>query len=195
MIINTKSYPRAALIGNPSDGYFGKTIAFVFKNFEAAITLYETPKLGIIPNPRDKNDFENIENLFEDVKLFGYYGGLRLIKATLKKFVEYCYTNDIGLHGRNFTIEYKSNIPMRLGLAGSSAIITACLKALMQFYHIDIPKPELANLTLSVETEELGISAGLQDRVAQAYDHPVYMDFDRKYMTSNGVGYYDPLPH
>jgi hypothetical protein len=28
---------RAALIGNPSDGYFGKTIAFVFKNFRAKV--------------------------------------------------------------------------------------------------------------------------------------------------------------
>ena len=32
MIIREKAYPRAALIGNPSDGYFGKTIAFVFRN-------------------------------------------------------------------------------------------------------------------------------------------------------------------
>jgi glucuronokinase len=34
-------------------------------------------------------------------------------------------------------------------------------------------------LVLSVETEELGISAGLQDRVVQCYEGMVYMDFDR----------------
>ena len=33
MIIQTKAYPRVGLIGNPSDGYFGKTISFVFKNY------------------------------------------------------------------------------------------------------------------------------------------------------------------
>jgi hypothetical protein len=40
-MIETTAYPRAALIGNPSDGYFGKTIAFTFKNFEARVQLRE----------------------------------------------------------------------------------------------------------------------------------------------------------
>ena len=31
MITKAHAYPRAALIGNPSDGYFGKTIAFTFR--------------------------------------------------------------------------------------------------------------------------------------------------------------------
>ena len=35
MIIKTIAFPRAALIGNPSDGYHGKTIAFVFRNYQA----------------------------------------------------------------------------------------------------------------------------------------------------------------
>ena len=48
MIIQTQSYPRADLIGNPSDGYYGKTIAFVFKNFSANVQLYHTPELEII---------------------------------------------------------------------------------------------------------------------------------------------------
>jgi glucuronokinase len=39
MIIKTHAYPRAALIGNPSDGYFGKTIAFTFSNFQAEVTI------------------------------------------------------------------------------------------------------------------------------------------------------------
>ena len=49
MIITTKAYPRAALIGNPSDGYFGKTIAFTFSNFSATVVLYESPELVIEP--------------------------------------------------------------------------------------------------------------------------------------------------
>ena len=47
MIIETYSYPRAAVIGNPSDGYFGKTLAFVFSNFIANVQLYQTPELEI----------------------------------------------------------------------------------------------------------------------------------------------------
>lgn len=191
MIIHTKSYPRAALIGNPSDGYYGKTIAFVFSNFHAEVVLYETPELEILPQERDRSSYANMEGLYQDVKMYGYYGGIRLLKATIKKFVEYCRSNRVVLDQRNFTIRYHSSIPNRLGLAGSSAIITACMKALMKFYNIKIPKPLLANIVLSVETEELSIGAGLQDRVAQVYEKPVYMDFDKQIMEKNGYGYYE----
>jgi len=193
MIIHTKSYPRAALIGNPSDGYFGKTIAFVFENFSAEIILYQTPELEILPHDRDHSRFKSIDHLVDDVRLYGYYGGIRLLKATVKKFHEYCQTHQIQLDDRNFTIRYSSTIPHQLGLAGSSAIITACMQALMSFYSIEIPKPVLANYVLAVEHEELQISAGLQDRVAQAYETPVYMDFHKETMQEQGYGNYSTL--
>lgn len=193
MIIRTYSYPRAALIGNPSDGYFGKTIAFVFSNFQAEILLYESPELVILPQVRDRSEFVSVQGLYEDVKLYGYYGGIRLLKAAIKKFYEHCLETNVVLPDRNFTIRYSTNIPARLGLAGSSAIITACMKALTQFYRVEIPIPLLANLVLSVETEELGIGAGLQDRVAQAFETPVYMDFDKDVMDKQGYGNYQTL--
>nr|WP_321357159.1 hypothetical protein [uncultured Draconibacterium sp.] len=193
MIFETYSYPRAAVIGNPSDGYFGKTIAFLFSNFEARVQLYETPELQILPERLDGTNFNSIQELVEDVNIAGYYGGMRLLKAMIKIFYEHCKANNIKIDDRNFTIRYKSNIPFRLGLAGSSAIITACLRALCMFYEVKIPKPVFANLVLSVETEELGIAAGLQDRVAQAYECPVYMDFDRDLMESRGYGEYQEL--
>ncbi|MFW5645594.1 MAG: mevalonate kinase [Bacteroidota bacterium] len=194
MIIKTLSYPRAALIGNPSDGYFGKTIAFLFKNFKAEIVLYESPDLEIIPSEYDSAIFKSISNLAGEVGLYGYYGGVRLLKASIKRFYEYCVDNDIRLAEKNFTIRYFSNIPFRLGLAGSSAIITACMRALMKFFNVNIPIPALANLVLSVETKELKISAGLQDRVAQAYETPVLMDFDEKMMKRRGYGNYTEIP-
>ena len=30
MLIRTRSHARAGFLGNPSDGYFGKTISFAF---------------------------------------------------------------------------------------------------------------------------------------------------------------------
>lgn len=193
MIIRTRSYPRAALLGNPSDGYFGKTIAFLFQNFSAEVTLYETPELEILPAEYDSNVFRGIRELAEDVRLYGYYGGIRLLKAAVKCFYEYCETNSIELAEKNFTIRYHSDIPFRLGLAGSSAIITACIKSLMSFYNVEIPKTILPNLIRSVESTELGIAAGLQDRVVQTYETPVYMDFDRSLMKSRGYGNYEPM--
>lgn len=193
MIIRTKAFPRAALIGNPSDGYFGKTIAFVFSNYDAEVQLYESPELDLLPSLRDHSSFKSIDHLAEDVGLFGYYGGIRLLKATIKKFHEYCQHNAIELDDRNFTIRYQTTIPNRLGLAGSSAIITACIRALKRFYNVKIAKPILANLVLSVEREELGIDAGLQDRVAQSYNAPVFMDFERAHMNEYGYGVYKEI--
>jgi glucuronokinase len=193
VIIRTKSYPRAALLGNPSDGYFGKTIAFLFRNFSAEVILYETPEIEILPADYDSNVFDSISELSDDVELYGYYGGIRLLKAAVKRFNDYCKTENIQLHEHNFTLRYSSNIPYRLGLAGSSAIITACFRALMEFYQVEIPLHFMANLVLSVETEELGIGAGLQDRVAQAYEVPIFMDFDQEIMESRNYGIYEPV--
>ncbi len=193
MIIETFSYPRAAVIGNPSDGYFGKTIAFVFSNFVARVQLYQTPELEIKPQRADITVYKNMEELVNDINFAGYYGGIRLIKGIIKVFFEHCKANDIKLSSKNFSITYQSNIPLRLGLAGSSAIITACLKAICLFYEVYIEPALFANLVLSVEAQELGISAGLQDRVAQAYEKPVYMNFDKKIMNKQGYGNYEVL--
>jgi glucuronokinase len=167
MIIRTQAYPRAALIGNPSDGYFGRTIALTFSNFAAETTLYESPELTILPSERDGSVFQSVRHLCEDVKRYGYYGGIRLLKSTIKCFSEHCQAQGLPLHDRNFTLRYHSSIPHLVGLGGSSAIITAAMRALMRFFGVEIPKPVLANLIRAVENRELGISAGLQDRVAQ----------------------------
>lgn len=181
------------MLGNPSDGYYGKTIAFPFDNFSAEVTLFETPELEILPAEYDSNVFYSITDLARDVKLYGYYGGIRLLKAAVKRFHDYCTEKEFKLSDSNFTIRYKSDIPYKLGLAGSSAIITACIKALMIFFEVEIPKPILANLVLSVEVDELEISAGLQDRVIQAYESPIYMDFNKDLMDKQGWGHYQPL--
>jgi glucuronokinase len=195
MIIRTIAYPRAGLIGNPSDGYFGKTIAFAFRNYSAHIELWESPELELLPSRRDHSVFDSIVGLHQDVKKHGYYGGFRLLKATVKAFYDYCCTRGIKLDNRNFTLRYRSDIPNRVGLAGSSALITACTRALMGFYNVVISRHSLANLVLSVENGELGIPAGLQDRVAQAYQGLVYMDFDRALMQARGYGRFENLSH
>jgi glucuronokinase len=134
-----------------------------------------------------------MQALVEDINFAGYYGGMRLIKGIIKVFYEYCVENKIYLDSKNFTIQYNSNIPLRLGLAGSSAILSACLKAICLFYEVYIAPAIFANLVLSVENNELGISAGLQDRVAQAFEKPVFMDFNKEIMEKQGFGNYQVL--
>lgn len=193
MVIKTQAYPRAALIGNPSDGYYGKTIAFVFKNFCAAVELAPSDKLQIIPCGRERLLFYDIDDLADEIDANGYYGGTRLIKAAIKVLHRYCRQNNIEIPIKNFSLSYESNIPGRLGLAGSSAIVTAAINAMLQFYGIEIEKPVLANLILSAEKDELHIGAGLQDRVAQVYATPVYMNFDKALFDKQGYGEYIPF--
>ena len=177
LLIRKKAYARAGLIGNPSDGYHGKTLALVVRDFHAEVTLYEWDRIELVFSRHDQSQFDSIDDLVDDVRLHGYYGGVRLVKATIKKFVEYCRRRGHRLHGRNFSVRYQSNVPRCVGLAGSSAIIVATLRCLMEFFRVEIPRRVQPSLVLSVETEELGIAAGLQDRVIQTYEGLVYMDF------------------
>jgi len=193
MIIESNAYARAGLLGNPSDGYYGKTISIIVRNFGAHVTLYQTPELNIEPREEDLHAYKNIYHLSESVSLLGYYGGTRLIKAAIKKFLDYCQENEIKLVNKNFTIRYHSSIPRQVGLAGSSAIVTATVKALMKFYNVTIPLDILPNVVLAAETDELGISAGLQDRVIQAYEGCVYMDFDKQIIEKTKAGKYERI--
>ena len=84
-IIRRRAYARAGLIGNPSDGYHGKTIAVLVRQFFAEVVLYEWEDLEIVPSQDDQSRFHSIQALATDVQLHGYYGGIRLVKATIKK--------------------------------------------------------------------------------------------------------------
>ena len=192
-MIETYAYARAGLLGNPSDGYFGKTIAFLVRNFRARVLLYPSARLEITASKADMPVFESLDDLHASTRWRGYYGGIRIIQALIVRFMDYCRDQGIELPNRNFTIEYESTIPLRLGMGGSSAIITAALRALCQYYSVEIPLPMQAKLALETETKELGVPAGPQDRVIQVYEGLVYMDFARHLMDSRGYGEYERL--
>lgn len=192
-MIETYAYARAGLLGNPSDGYFGKTIALSVRNFRARVLLYPSARLEIKPSKADMPVFEDLDDLYRTTRWRGYYGGIRIIQALLVRFMDYCREQGVVLENRNFTIEYESTIPLRLGLGGSSAIIIAALRALCEYFRLEIPLPIQAKLALETETKELGVPAGPQDRVIQVYEGLVYMDFRRELMESRGYGEYERL--
>ncbi len=193
MIIETRAYARAGLLGNPSDGFFGKTISISVRNFGASVSLYESPELNIEAQQQDASIFRSIFHLRDSVSMLGYNGGIPLIKAGIKRFTDYCETEGIRLPNRNFTVRYRSTIPRQVGMSGSSAILVALMRALMQFYKVEIPLEILPNIVMASETEELSIAAGLQDRVIQCYEGCVYMDFDRSIMSKQPHGHYERL--
>jgi glucuronokinase len=193
MIITGHAYARAGLVGNPSDGYFGKTISFIIRNFRTTVRLWESPHFEILPTKGDLARFDSVNSFLRDIRLHGYYGGLRLMKASVKKFHEYARQQGRELHGRSFTLNVETDIPRLVGLSGSSAIVVATFRALMKFYEFEIPLHLQPALILSVEKDELGIAAGLQDRVIQTHEGVVCMDFDKQLLETRGYGDYVPL--
>lgn len=193
MTIETEAFARAGLLGNPSDGYFGKIIAIIVKNFKAGVTLGDSERMKIEPSEQDQEIYKDERDFVERVNLFGYYGGARLVKAALKVFFDHCRNQNIPVERKNFTISYYSTIPRQVGLGGSSAIIVATIRALIKFYAVEIPLEIQPTLVLQAELNELGISAGFMDRVIQVYEGCVFMDLDRRLIEERGYGIYERL--
>ena len=192
-MIETYAYARAGLLGNPSDGYFGRTIALSARNFRARVLLYPSARLEIKPSKADMPVFESLDDLYNTTRWRGYYGGIRIIQALLVRFMDYCREQGFELDNRNFTLEYETTIPLRLGMGGSSSIIIAALRAISEYFGVEIPLPIQAKLALETETKELGVPAGPQDRVIQVYEGLVYMNFSRELMQTRGYGEYETL--
>ncbi|KAI8073514.1 ribosomal protein S5 domain 2-type protein [Gilbertella persicaria] len=203
--IHMKAYARVGLMGNPSDGFYGKTLSLLISNFWAEVTLIpnspddkQLEAIRILPNPvSDPHKFASMASLVGISDIDGYDTGDRLLQACCKVFYTYCQSHQIPIDThQGFRMMFETNIPRQVGLAGSSAIITALWKALAKFYGVtreQIPLELQASLVLKVEQEELSIAAGLQDRVIQSYGGLVYMDFDRAYMDQHGHGKYESL--
>ena len=191
--VRAKSFARAGLLGNPSDGYYGKTLSFAFANFGVDLRLSESARMRFVPGEVDDAMFDSPEHLVHDLRIFGYYGGIRMLKAVAKLFFEYCMGHGIDFPVKNFTAEYKINVPRLVGLSGSSAICSAMLKALMKFYGVKVPEEYAPTLCLEAERDELGINCGYQDRVIQMYNGLVFMDFDRTYLEEHEYGRYERL--
>ncbi len=101
------------------DGYQGKTLSFLIKNFYAQVLIQEeeSSTVKIVPNPNhDANEFTSLHDLFAKTSIDGYYGGVRLIRATCKTFYELCNAADLShrLTRRGFTITYETNIPRQV---------------------------------------------------------------------------------
>ncbi len=147
--ITERVHARVGLLGNPSDGYHGacktpihlclnaiscaKTckhdagISFSLANFWAEVTLRPSLKLTFEMSPvHDLQEFEGLAQFKSHVDGCSYYGGVRLLQATVKVVYDWCLEKMIELpKDRNFTLSYTSNIPRQTGLSGSSAICCA----------------------------------------------------------------------
>lgn len=146
-IAGGEAHARAALAGNPSDGYGGAVLALTLARLRAQAFAWPAAALEVSPNSE-------------------------LVRATVARFAR-----EREPAAARTAIEVSTSIPRGVGLGGSSAIVIATLRALCSLYECSLPDPEMAAMALAVETDELGIAAGLQDRVTQAHGGLMFMDF------------------
>lgn len=177
--VTGRAFARAGLLGNPSDGYEGKAIALIIRNFSASVTIEPSDHFEILRGSADSLSFDKFTDLVDLMKDQGCYGGIRLIKAAIHRFSRHVDRWSLPLDPSlmKFMMRYDSNIPRQVGMSGSSALVIATMRALMKWFTIEIEPHDLAELALAAELEDLGIAAGPMDRVIQSYEGLMHMDF------------------
>jgi glucuronokinase len=135
------AHARAALAGNPSDGFGGAVLACCIGELRAWASAERATEAKSDP-PSE------------------------LVDAAIARF------------GRGpCAVRWGTDVPREVGLGGSSAIVTAAVRALCALHGQALAAGELAEMVLAVEVEDLGIAAGPQDRYAQAHGGLLLMDF------------------
>jgi glucuronokinase len=135
------AHARAALAGNPSDGFGGAVLACCIGELRAWASAEHATEAKSDPPSA-------------------------LVDAAMARF------------GRGpCAVRWGTDVPREVGLGGSSAIVTAAVRALCALHGQALAAGELAEMVLAVEVEDLGIAAGPQDRYAQAHGGLLLMDF------------------
>lgn len=191
-MISVTAPARVGILGNPSDGYGGRTLSLAIPQFEATVALEPADKLEIVANDADRPVWSSVADLVDRVDRHGYGTGPQLLAAAVRTFADVADSVEHrGFGGRSFRLSYSTNIPRQVGLGGSSALVVAALRALGELTGLELADRVLPSIALRVETEQLGITAGLQDRVVQTYGGLVAMNFgemttDARFGVSHG---------
>lgn len=162
---------RAGLVGNPSDGYGGAAVAVPVPSLFTTVDVRDASRVEIA-GPPEESMWPTVGALVGHVDRYGHEGGQRLVTAAVSRLVRWAGAVD----DRPFSLRWHTTIPRSVGLAGSSAVVVATMRALAARWRLDVPADVLATLALEAERDELGIAAGLQDRAVQAFGATVLVD-------------------
>lgn len=163
---------RVGLIGNPSDGYGGAVVAAVVDAWHARVTVRPRASGVRIVNAdlRERN-WPTGSILVADVSARRPDAPHAIVVAALSAVAEH---PDGGLP--SLDLEWTSDVPRSVGLAGSSAIAVAVIEAVVGFSGRSLDPRVVAALALAAEVEGMGIAAGWQDRIVQSHRRAVLVD-------------------
>lgn len=138
---------RVGLLGNPGDLYRGKVLAATIDAFETVATVRATAEAAPTTVQADVADLQRL------------------------------LVNRVCPGQQSMALGVDSDVPLRSGLSGSSAILLATLRALDAHLGLGLDPLTMAQIVWDVERHDLGIIAGPQDRVVQALGGLQFMDF------------------
>lgn len=162
--LSARAQARVGLLGNPSDLYGGKGLGFSVAELGVTATLLDNPTIEL---PND------------------------LLRAGWQLAANELQAAGIDPNTRPFRLTSDTNIPFQAGLSGSSALLVAALRAWSRWFALPLPPRRIAELAWRAENELLGIRAGPLDRLVQAHDGFLAMDFAHPF-TEGAVTRLDP---
>ena len=148
--LKATAHARVGLLGNPSDIYGGRGLGFSVADLTATVRLAPATEVTL---PSE------------------------LFRAAWEIMSREIAASGCDAAGRPFELTFESDIPFQGGLSGSSALVIAALRAWSRWFGVPLAARRVAALALEVENEVLGIRAGPLDRVVQAHDGLLAMDF------------------
>jgi galactokinase/mevalonate kinase-like predicted kinase len=107
----------------------------------------------------------------DDLNLTGGYTDVA--KAVLTTF-------DTVVNGRAFHLEATTEIPMRAGLAGSTAMLVAILGAVLRWQELTLNRWEIAEAARKIEFDVMNVTCGFQDQYMATFGGLNCMDFRGK---------------
>lgn len=154
---------RAGIIGNPTDMYGGSVLSCSV-NMRATVKLFPSSDIMIETNGevcpiRSREDLRPRDDLFD------------VARAVL----DYLHLPPLGCR-----VSYKSEIPLRSGLAGSTALTVALLQAFLVWQRKFVNLYQLSERARYIELNYLKVVCGYQDACMCAFGGLNYMDFRGK---------------
>lgn len=154
---------RAGIIGNPTDMYGGSVISCSMP-MRARVTVTPAPELVLETNGEmmriaSRDDLRPQGNRFD------------LARAIL----DYLRLPPLACH-----VLYESEIPLRSGMAGSTALVVALLKAFLDWQGQQINPYQLAERARYIELNNLKVVCGYQDACMCTFGGLNYLDFRGK---------------
>lgn len=165
--IRTSAPGRCGIVGNPTDMYGGSVISCSTR--ERAFCEIERCEVLTLQNG------ELIKQINTAADLEMHDDNVDIARAALRYF-------KIDPSQHTFKLSLSTEIPMRAGLAGSTAMLAAIVGALYKYLEKPVNLYELAETTRRIEAHEMHIVCGLQDQHMAVFGGINFMNFAGKEM-------------